>query len=330
MQTVLTLSSDDWPRCRFHRSLLWETFLAVRTLIDPVQQRYHTAWLRTVDIPEARAHLPGLIALTPHHGWTPDFLVPPAQAVARTVEAELDEVARYPVDLVAADINRSLESSPTRARRAVLTPMSAAPGAALAQLVAELRYAWSHLVAPFWTPIQTLIDADIAHHSAKITQEGLGAALHGLHPDVTWAKDRITVNRSQDVHIRLAGRGLALLPSAFVWPHVVVVHDRPWAPTLAYPARGIGDLWATPAATSAGLTAVLGRTRALLLDSLDRPETTTALAARHRLSPGTTSTQLANLRAAALITSHRIGKEVRYRRTALGERLVRANRRDHP
>jgi DNA-binding transcriptional ArsR family regulator len=326
MKTVLSFGAEDWPRCRFTRSLLWETVQAVRTLVEPVQQQYHRAWLDTIDRDEAQRHLPGLIALNPHAGWVPDFLAPPPRPATRTIEEELTEVASYHTDLVAADIQRSLASNPTRGRRQALGSLIAEPLGARQQLVDELRYAWTVLVAPFWDPVHELIDADVAYRSAQIIRGGFDAALHGLHPNVTLAQDSIIVKHSDGAHLDLAGRGLALMPSAFVWPHAIVVHDRTWPPTLVYPARGIGDLWTRPSRAPSGLAAVLGRTRALLLDDLDRPATTTTLAARHNISPAATSTQLSRLRTAGLITSQRVGKEVRYRRTTLGDALTSANR----
>lgn len=323
---MLRFEARDWARCRFVRSLLWETEHAARTLIDARQQQYHRAWLDTVDRAEALRRLPVLLALNPIGGWVPDFLTPPARPDARTIDDELADVAGQPTDLVAAEIRRSLASRPTKARRAVLEPLLGRPATARRRLVAELRYAWTELVAPFWQPVRELIEADLAHRAEEVSRHGLGRALQGLHRDVTVSDEAVVIARGDDGRIELAGRGLALLPSAFVWPHVVVVHEDPWPPTLVYPARGVGDLWTARDPAAAGLVSVLGRSRALLLDDLDRPATTTALAARNRLSMAATSAQLGRLRAARLVTGQRVGKEVRYRRTPLGERLVQANR----
>ena len=118
------------------------------------------------------------------------------------------------------------------------------------------------------------------------------------------------------------------MPSAFAWPDVLVIHEPPWPPTLVYPARGIGDLWTANSRPPAGLAGVLGSTRALLIADLGQPATTIALAARHHLSPAAVSTQLGRLRDAGLVTSHRLGKEVHYRRTPLAEALVHGRPRN--
>lgn len=322
---VLTFGPDDWARTRFVRSLLFETTQAVRTLMHPGKQRYQRPWLATIDRADARARLPILAALNPPSGWVPDFLAPPPRSNDRTVDDELHEIATFPSALVVTELQRSLDSHPTRGRQALLEPLIADPDIALARIAAELHQAWLTLIAPFWAPVRELISADIAFRSREITRGGLGQALNDLHPSVSWQDGVVTVEPAfDDGRIDLAGAGLALMPSAFVWPQVIVVHEASWPPTIVYPARGIGALWAAPPAPSAALAGVLGRTRAMLITDLGQPSTTTALAARHRLSPAAVSAQLGRLRDAGLISGQRLGKEVHYRRTPLAEALIHA------
>ena len=322
-RTVLALGVDDWARCRFVRSRLFETAQAIRILLDPRPATHQRAWLDTLDQAEARTRLVVLNALNPPSGWIPDFLAPPAQSGERSVEEELDDVASYRLADVATDLQRSLDSHPTRARRAVLEPLIAEPGAALETIVSELHWAWTRLIAPFWSPVHELITADIAYRSREISRSGLGQALSGLHSAVTWRDAAITIEPAfEHLALDLAGRGLTFMPSAFLWPAVIFVHETPWPPTLVYPARGVGDLWSAPPAPPAALAGVLGPTRALLLADLAQPATTTALAARHRLSPAAVSAQLTRLRDAGLVTRHRLGKEVLYQRTPLAEHLI--------
>ena len=325
-RTVLTLGAGDWARCRFVRSVLFETNQAVRALMLPRRQQHQRTWLNTIDRAGARARLPVLGALSPPHGWIPDFLAPPPGSSDRSVDDELSGVAACPPELVAAELRLSMDSWPAPGRKAVLEPLIADPGLALATVVAELRWAWKVLVAPYWAPVSELMTADVAYRSREITRAGLGRALSDLHASVSWDDGAITVDPAADDRtLDLAGRGLALMPSAFAWPDVILVLDSQWPPTLVYPARGIGGLWSAPAPAPAALAGVLGPTRALLLADLAQAATTTSLAARHRLSPATVSAQLGRLRASGLVTGRRIGKEVHYRRTPLAEALIRAN-----
>ncbi|MDP9094636.1 MAG: winged helix-turn-helix domain-containing protein [Actinomycetota bacterium] len=324
-RSVLTFTTADALRCRFVRSLLWETLHAVRTLVSAPQQRLHASWLATIDAPAARRELPVLLALNPRHGWVPDFLAPPPQAGRRTFEDELAEVLTHPDELVADDLRRSLDSSPSRSRQAILATLIARPAIAREVIAAELAHAWTRIVAPFWTSLRELIDADITFRTVALGWAGLGPVLAELHRNVRWAEDRVVVDHSDPVDIELDGQGLALMPSAFVWPRTILVYERPWPPTLVYPARGIGELWTAPRRPPAALVGILGRTRALLLLDLEAPATPSALAGRHHLSRASTCTQLIRLRDARLVVGERVGKEVRYRRTPLGDKLASVN-----
>ena len=116
------------------------------------------------------------------------------------------------------------------------------------------------------------------------------------------------------------------MPSAYLWPHVAAIVDEPWLPTIAYPARGIAELWSAPTAPPDALARLLGRTRALVLAGLGRPLSTTALAELIELSPAGTSRHLLALRDAGLVSTTRHGHEVRYRRTELGSALLHGRR----
>lgn len=78
-----------------------------------------------------------------------------------------------------------------------------------------------------------------------------------------------------------------------------MVLDEPLPPVLIYPARGIAELW-HPVVTRSDehLGRLLGRTRALLLTSVQEPATTTTLARRHGLAQSTVSEHLTVLRSA--------------------------------
>lgn len=82
-----------------------------------------------------------------------------------------------------------------------------------------------------------------------------------------------------------AGRGLLLVPSVFAYKPVppISAHDPPW---LAYPARGVGTLWApTPPPDTGAPTQLLGPARAKLLRLLGGPTATAELARRQPRHP---------------------------------------------
>ncbi|UQX88625.1 DUF5937 family protein [Jatrophihabitans telluris] len=329
MATVFEVTAADWPRFRFAHSPLWETVQAVMTLRSPRVRQHHLRWAETIDVAALLPRIPALAALTPSPGpvWVPDFLVPAptgasGAATAPGIEEELAAVRAYPPPAVRADLMRSLRSRSTRQRRAVLQPLIENPPLAVGQLTDELRIAWRVLVEPFWPAIRKLVEDDIAFRSRAMARRGYGAMLADLHEDIRFAPDRITVHGNDAAVVELGGRGLLLMPSAFCWPLVLTVIDPPWPPSLAYPARGVGNLWATPEPALGALAAILGESRAQLLQDLAEPRSTTALALRHGLSPATTSVHVHRLRDAGLLSATRLGREVRYRRTELGTALI--------
>jgi DNA-binding transcriptional ArsR family regulator len=113
------------------------------------------------------------------------------------------------------------------------------------------------------------------------------------------------------------------MPSAFVWPRLIVLTDPPARPALAYPARGIAELWQpVPTHRSKALARLLGQTRAALLESLAEPASTHTLARRHGLAPSTVSEHLTALHGARLITRRRHRHAVLYQQAPLGAELA--------
>jgi DNA-binding transcriptional ArsR family regulator len=147
-------------------------------------------------------------------------------------------------------------------------------------------------------------------------------AVRAMLEDPETAGNTIVIESRADEERELGGDGLILMPSAFVWPMVTAVVDRPWQPTLIYPARGVGALLGGRTTVSAPLARLLGRTRALILTELAEPASTATLAARHGLAPSTVSAHLVALSDAGLTVRRRHGHEVHYRLTPLGRALT--------
>jgi DNA-binding transcriptional ArsR family regulator len=239
-----------------------------------------------------------------------------------------DQLARIratPPGQVAEELARCRATLTGKAAAEAVDAMLADPAGARDLLADQLQAVWNRLVAPFWPRIQDVLDADLAYRSRQLAGAGLRQVLEALDARITWGEDgTVTVGDGIDQLVELRGRGLVLMPSAYIWPAVVAVTDEPWQPTIVYPARGIGRLWQRTGAPPDALARLLGRTRAQLLVGLDWPASTSALAALHGLSPSGTSRHLIALRDAGLITGTRHGHEIRYARTRLGADLARA------
>jgi DNA-binding transcriptional ArsR family regulator len=312
---ALRFGPEDLLRCRFALSPLWETTNAVRTLAEPQRHGYHLPWLRQVQAQLPRLELAPLLAVQPRRGYTPDFLAPPPQSPLVTIDQELDRVRSTPADVVAVELDRCLaqrEGAPPAALRALL----ADPAAAAERLSQLLERCWQVLLAPWWERIRDLLDGDIAFRARRLADGGLERLFADLDPSVRFDGDTLAVGGRGEGHRDLAGEGLVLMPSAFVWPGVVLVLDLPWQPTLIYPARGIAGLWQPPPAQPpVALGRLLGRSRAKLLLALAEPASTAALARRLGHSPSAVSKHLSALRDAGLLISHRVRHQVIYERT---------------
>ncbi len=332
MSLQLRFGTDDLLRCRFAVSPLCETHEAVRTLRRRRRHGYHQPWLRRTRAAVAGLDLSELWLFMPARGgYTPDFLGPPPATpltATATFEAELARLRRTDPAVAHREMARSLACTPGAADRGPGREMLADPAGAVRRLADLTERAWQALIAPDWPRLHALLLADIAYRSRQLADGGLAGLFAGLHPDLSWTEDGTLSDRAPGAPPELrepGGRGVLLMPSAFVWPDLVSGFAAPWQPTVIYPARGLSDLWraGTPTAPDT-LVRLLGASRAALLADLADPASTTTLAARHSLAPSSVSAHLTALRAAGLLTSHRLGHQVHYRRTPLGTALTRA------
>jgi hypothetical protein len=320
--TVFVVGRADLMKVRFASSPVWETEAAVRSLVDDRRQPYHGSWRAAVAGRSPNVDLRTLVALFPRGGFTPDFLTPPPRVAAPTLREQLDEIRLTPPAQVKEELERCRDGTADRETRLLLDRLVSDPSASRERLADTIWSAWRELVAPFWPRIRGVLDADIAHRSMVLASHGLRRVLDDLDPRIRWGERGIEVDDGIGEVVVLAGRGLLLMPSAYIWPQVASITDAPWQPTVVYPARGIEGLWQQPQSPSAPLAHLVGRTRALLLVTLESPASTTALAALTELSPSGVSRHLIALRDAGLVSTTRHGHEVRYARTRLGTLLA--------
>lgn len=248
------------------------------------------------------------------------LLSPPPQRYAQTIEDDLAAIRATPLDTARAEIDyyvtRQADLSGTV--KAVLSSPDV-----LHHLTEALAHAWRVLLEDEWPMLRLLCERDIVHRSSELGRAGWTAALAGLHPDVRWRDSGIDLPKPQNKTIDLGGAGLLLIPSVFVWPGFAVFSEAPWPNGIAYPARGVGTLFEQgPPETPEQLSALLGRTRAVLLTALRDPASTSQLARAFGLSTGAVGDHLAVLHASRLVERARAGRSVLYRRTPLGDSLA--------
>jgi DNA-binding transcriptional ArsR family regulator len=320
----LRFTSQDLLRCRFAISPVWETAGALRALHEPRRQAFHLSWLRGARERLAGLDLAPLFALQPHRGWSPDFLLPSHSGPEASIEDDLAGVRAATPGFVRQDLLRTLGDQRDPQARAHIKRMIEDPAAARDELADLLHACWELAVAPHWPRIRDLLDADIAHNARILAEGGLERLAPELGRSFSWRDDALLVSRP-DLAVEtyeFGGRGLILMPSAFIWPTTALRADPDLQSVLAYPARGVAELWQRSPVPAEALARLLGATRADLLAALTDPASTTALARRHDLSPATVSAHLAVLRDAGLVTGRRHRRQVLYERTALGTALL--------
>jgi helix-turn-helix protein/uncharacterized protein DUF5937 len=312
---------EDLARTRFAISPMWELERSLVALRDPSYAALHLPWLRSLSGRLDGLALERAVALTPPSGYSPDFITPPPAGPLGRIEDDLAALRATPVAEIRSEM--TLFRSQHRRGPEIAAPWLEHPRREVRRLADVLAAYWARALEPVWPRIHAFLDADIAYRSRQLANGGPAALFADISDQVSWNDNRLTVRVPvHDATIELAGRGLVLMPSAFSATRAFVIDRDPWQPTVVYPARGIATLWEEAAPAPDSLARLLGPTRAAVLADLGAPRSTTELAERLSLSPGTASHHLTALRDAGLVTGRRDGRSVLYVRTVLGDAVV--------
>ncbi|MFI1335827.1 ArsR family transcriptional regulator [Streptomyces sp. NPDC020845] len=288
-----------------------ELTLAIAALqrSDPI----FTLWRRRMSHTLPRSAGP-LLELIPATAKGPLFLDPPSQGFDDGVEQVLSATTSF---------------VRTELRRVHIPGYPPAPWTRL--LGDRDREAWHILekavraghedvLAGSWDRIRAGFDAERAWRIQLLAGQGIRATLASLSRGARWRGTTLEFDSPDDVEITLDGQGVTLLPSVF-WTGRPLVGRYAQGTFLIYPAVTPLPLLDDPTTTSA-LAALLGRTRAALLEQLTRPRTTTDLARDLGVAKSSVSEHTKTLRDAHLITAQRDGKTVWHSCTPLGLSLV--------
>jgi DNA-binding transcriptional ArsR family regulator len=312
----LGLNLADLGAVRFTTHPVWETVASLCVLSHPDRHPLHRRLLNRVTNP--RYDLGLLVDLVSMERWYPVLLCPDPARQATSPETALAAIAATDPDLARRDLQALRAMDPTNPRWPEMTPE---------QLLDETSTAligyWRHVLRPLWERITDIAEADLIHRAQVITTAGLADALLDLHEHLSYTGSHIRLRLpGHHRHVQTRGHGVWFVPAVFRWPRIVVEIDTP-APVIGYSARGAGRLWeAGPVEPPQALRRVLGHSRVDILAGLDAPTTTTRLARRLHLSPGTVNTHLTAMTRAGLLQATRRGREVLYQRTALGDTLA--------
>ncbi len=315
---------DDPARVRFAISPLWETLAAVRVVLEPRRSTFHLPWLDAVRADLARLDPWPLQVLSPRSGWTPDFLTPPPSGPESGIADQLAAVRATPPELVEREVRRSLTDRAGQPVPETAWRLLDDPAATRDLLAGNLEECWRLLIEAHWPRLHDLLHADMQYRTQMLGDYGLERVLADLDPQVRWTGRALVIDGPGSARHRLAGSGLLLMPSAFIWPDVVAIVDpcepcrqsciRPGAspsygsrPTPGTSTRSDG-CWAGPGQ------------RCWIRWPSQRPRT--RWPSRHGLAPSTASEHLAVLYEAGLVSRRRHRHTILYHQTSLGTELA--------
>ena len=255
-----------------------------------------------------------LLDLVPATAKGPLFLDPPCQNVDDGVE----QVRSTPTTTVRTELHR-LHAQDERPKPWVRL-LADGDRDMFQALVHAVGVGHEHLVAPSWERIRAGFHAEQAWRGRLMAAQGLRTTLAGLVQGARWQGTTLEIDRPGDVEVHLDGRGLILLPSVF-WTGRPLVGWYPEGNVLVYPAITPLPLLDAPSPEDA-LAALLGRSRAAVLEQLTQPRTTTDLARGLGMAKSTVSEHATTLRNSRLIMTRRDGKAVWHACTPLGLSLL--------
>ena len=262
-----------------------------------------------------------LLALQPVDSYAPDFITPPPDSPLPSIADELDRIRSTPPAQVRKEL-AILERHQGGRLHPVLEPLRTNPRRGLAKLVDAMAAYWERAIAPSWPRILALLSADLRYRATQLMERGPQGLLNEINPGVRLEGDWLQVDQNWQGSVELDGRGLLLVPAVFISRVWTIIDVEPWQPTLIYPARGVALLWQTEQHTPPELEALIGKTRAQILQALDAPRSTTELAAMLGQTAGGISQHLKVLAGSHLVASEREGRVVLYARTERADTLL--------
>ncbi|MFF1644073.1 ArsR/SmtB family transcription factor [Streptomyces sp. NPDC058240] len=319
---LLRLSSLALSRSRFALSPIAETLGSMIVLskpcadpwLAPWHARHHEAFGAVLN---ADPFAKGLVELVGSTKYLPGFFtLPPSGGMRTGLTEELKPVAAARD----ADVRADFEAAVARSwKRHDLNWLAGHGwGARTADL---FRYVWKQHVSPDWPRRRALLERDVTYRAGLLAAYGWPRALQHMNRRSAWVgTDAIRFSDQPGPDHIVGEEGMLFVPvcmTSGTW----LSEAPPDRYALVYPARGSAAATERPKPAHA-LARLIGPGRAALLHELERPATTSELAAQLGQSLGTVGGHLAVLRDADLVAGTRVGRRVVYRRTGAGDLLA--------
>jgi DNA-binding transcriptional ArsR family regulator len=194
-------------------------------------------------------------------------------------------------------------------------------------LLEVLRGFYNVAVAPYWQSISARIEADVGARGQMILAGGVERLLETLQPNAQWSGGTLSIPDQRHEDIDLAGAGLILSPSLFLFDRACTFVNQPSGPpVLAFPVpfdlTAATTMWAADTHDTRALSALVGSTRAEIIRSLLERCTTTELGRRMGISTAAVSQHTSVLREAGLIITDRWQNTAQHSLTSLGVAML--------
>ena len=316
MSLRIEFSAEDLGKITISRTPdpFWEVLLALHLMNARPTSAAFGQWTGPVPMNSATKRL---LVLAPPRGYSPDFLTPAEGASG--VDAGIEAILSTPRTRLRREIGKLQNSRPGLGSWA--RDLAEGDRAALGGIANAIRDFHRAVLEPRWSMLQSRIASDRARRAETLMNRGVTGLFDGLHPSLRWRPPTLELTGQHvDGELRLAGRGLRLIPSFFCYGAPTVLEDGELPPVLVYPVDEVPG-WLEPAAPPGdrtALVALLGPTRAKVLIAAADGCTTTELGRRAEISPASASYHATVLRGAGLLTTRRNGMSVRHDLTPLG------------
>jgi DNA-binding transcriptional ArsR family regulator len=328
----ILFSGEDLARTRVAPAPdpVWELVLSLHLLQDR-GGRDDTigGWRRVVQETLRRdgrlATMQLLFRLNPPHNYFPDFLTPWESLYG--LDAGLEALRATPTAQLRRDLSLLAEQ---RSLPSAASALARGEPEVLRHLTASMAEYGRVAIEPYQARLQAAVDADRARRARALLDGGAQGLLASLRPSMRWADGVLEIPdypSTRDLH--LAGRGLLLVPSFFCDRTPVALVDPTLPPVLVYPVDRLGGL--PPVRSTAGepaqrqaLSALLGRTRAAVLEAVGGGSSTGEIARRLGISPAAASQHTSVLRNAGLLVTRRDRNTVLHTLTPLGLAMLEA------
>ncbi|SDK32542.1 ArsR/SmtB family transcription factor [Nonomuraea jiangxiensis] len=316
-------TADDLARTTMAAAAdpLWEVVLSRFRLRDRDKALAYRSWERGLRrSPERVARMGAgvrwLMALAPEGPYFPDFLTP--EAARDGLEAGLSALRSTPRRRFRWELGWLARYAPVAGWVGGLGDGEVTSVEGLATALSDY---YGAAIAPHGEHIRAAVEADRAWRVGHLLSGGVEALLNGLRPTMRWRPPVLEVDYTLDRDLHLHGRGLRLVPSYFCRRVPVALADPELSPVLVYPIDA-AFRWTPGTRAPGSLEALVGDSRAAVLQAARGGATTTELARRAGVSIAAASRHAKVLREAGLVRSVRRGPAVLHLLTPLGTGLL--------